>query len=141
MLSTFIAAVVPLLSVLLGAVLTLWINVRVRRSNRIEDLFDEAIAATAVADASQNYLRSIGRPDGLSDQDYKQIIIDLGRTGIENHVKHASEAREALARVVQYEPGVRSYYQDSVIAGDRPQEIIRLLAEAKSRYVKTSRRK
>jgi hypothetical protein len=139
MLSTFITAVVPLLSVLLGAFLTYWINVRIRRSNRIEDLFDEAIAATAVADASQNYLAGMGRPDGLSEQEYWQVVTSLARGGIENHVKRTSEAREAIARVAQYEPLVRPCYQDAVIKGDRPQEIIRLLAEAKSRYVKTSR--
>jgi hypothetical protein len=66
-------------------------------------------------------------------------VISLGRNGIENHVKRTSEAREAIARVAQYEPLVRPYYQDAVIKGDRPQEIIRLLLEAKSRYVRTSR--
>jgi hypothetical protein len=131
--STVLAAVVPLLSVLLGAGLTYAVNVRTRRVNQVEDLFDAAIAATAVADASQHYLSGIGCPPGMPDQDYQAMMSQIVRSGIENHVKRAGEAREAIARVVAYEPRVRPYYQDSVISGDRPQEIIRLLQEAASR--------
>jgi hypothetical protein len=53
--STVLAAIVPLLSVLLGADLTYALNVRTRRIGQVEDLFDAAIAATAVADACQHY--------------------------------------------------------------------------------------
>jgi len=131
--STVITATVPVLSVLLGAALTYWLNVRSRRHSSVEALFDAAIATTAVADASQHYLSGIGRPVGMAESDYQAMMSDIVRTGVENHVKRAAEAREAIARVVQYEPRLRPYYQDSVLSGDRPQEIIRLLLEAKSR--------
>ena len=45
---------VPVLSVLLGAGLTYWLNVRQRRRSTVENLFDQAIAAVAVADAAQH---------------------------------------------------------------------------------------
>lgn len=134
--STILAAVIPLLSVLLGAALTYALNVRTRRIGRVQGLFDAAIAATAVADASQHYLSGIGCPQGMSDQDYQVMMSKVVRSGIENHVKRASEAREAIARVVAYEPRVRPYYQDSVISGERPQEIIQLLQEARSRVTR-----
>ncbi|HUY46504.1 MAG TPA: hypothetical protein VMV92_12340 [Streptosporangiaceae bacterium] len=113
------------------------INIRTRRTNQVEDLFDAAIAATAVADASQNYLSGIGPPNNLPDKDYQAMMNDIIRNGIENHVKRATEAREAIARVVQYEPRVRAYYQDSVLNGDKPQEIINLLREGRSHALVT----
>lgn len=134
------SVIVPLLSVLLGAVLTYWFNVRIRRSSRIEDLFNEAIAATAVADASQYYLAGIGRPSGLPEDDYRQVVTELIRIGIANHAKRVGDAREAIARVTQYEPRLRPYYQDPVIKGNQPEEIIRLLETGRSRYVRNPRR-
>ena len=131
--SEVVAAVVPALSVLLGALLTYWLNIRAKRRSSVEALFDAAIAATAVADASQHYLSGVGRPESMSEREYRVMMSDLVRNGVENHVRRAAEAREAIARVVQYEPRIRPYYQDSVLSGERPQEIIRLLLEARSR--------
>ena len=133
MTSTIFSAVIPALSALLGLALTYWINVRTRRKNFVEDLFNNAIAAVAVADASQHYLAGVGRPAGLSETDYRDLQASLIRSGHDNHAKRAGEAREALSRIVQYEPRVRPFYQDSVLTGERPWEIIQLLTEAKSR--------
>lgn len=92
-----VAAVVPLLSVLLGAAMTYWLNVRTRRRNHVEDAFNEAIAAVAVADASKSYLRRVAKPAEISAADYQQLLADMGRTAVEGHTKRCSEAREALA--------------------------------------------
>lgn len=48
-------AFLPLVSVLLGAGLTYWLNVRQRRRNAIDDIFAAAIAAVAVAAAGKHY--------------------------------------------------------------------------------------
>lgn len=64
----------PLLSVLLGAAMTYWLNVRTRRRNHVEDAFNEAIAAVAVADASKSYLRRVAQPAEMSAADYQQLL-------------------------------------------------------------------
>jgi len=46
--------------------------------------------------ASQHYLSGIGCPDGMPEQDYRAMMSQIVRSGIENHVKRAGEAREAM---------------------------------------------
>ena len=136
------AAVVPLASVLLGAGVTYWLNVRSRRSNRIEDLFDAAIGATAVADVSLHYahLSGFGRPPGITDQDFQALGEQLVRDGLNNYFKRASEAREAIARVLPYEPRVKPYYQNPIFVNEQIKEIMNILAESKARYVGRERK-
>jgi hypothetical protein len=134
--STVLGATVPLLSVLVGAALTYWLNVRTRRKNTVEDLFNAAIAATAVADASQHYISQVGLPGGMTETEYGLMIASMIRTGIENNIQRSSEAREAIARVIQYAPELRPYYRGSVISGDKAAEIISLLMKAKERSLR-----
>jgi hypothetical protein len=68
---TLFGAFVPVVSVLVGGGITYWLNVLARRRAHVEDQFNTAIAAVAVADASRHYLRSVGRPVGLSDAQYR----------------------------------------------------------------------
>jgi hypothetical protein len=103
--TTLTSAIVPLVFVLLGGGLTYWLNVRTRRRSRVEDLFDEAIAAVAVADASKNYLRRVAKPAELSESDYRSLLSNIARTAVEVHIQRAAEARETIAKVVQYEQG------------------------------------
>lgn len=142
MVSTIMAAVVPLVSVLVGAGVTYWLNVRTRRSNRIEDLFNAAICATAVADVSLNYphLSGFGRPPGIADQDYRALDEQLNLVGFNNYFTRAGEAREAIARVLPYEPRVKPYYENAVFAQKQIQEVMDILAEGKARYVGRDRK-
>lgn len=125
-------AVLPLLSVLLGAALTYWLNVRTRRRTYIEDLFNAAISAVAICDASKNYLRRVGRPPELSDDDYRTLLSNIALKAVENHTQRAAEAREAVARVLQYEPRVQPFYNDAEAITSRPAEVIALLTEARA---------
>lgn len=68
-------AVLPLVSELLGGALTYWLNVRDRRRSFIEDLFNSAIAAVAVADASKSYLRRVGKPPDTVDHDLRRASL------------------------------------------------------------------
>jgi hypothetical protein len=142
MLSTIMAAIVPLASVLLGAGVTYWLNVRSRRSNRIEDLFDVAISATAVADVSLQYahLTGFGRPPGVTDQDFQALGEQLILDGLNNYFKRASEAQEATARVLPYEPRVKPYYQNPIFVNEQIQEIMNILTEGKARYAGRDRK-
>ncbi len=127
--ATIVGAGVSLVSLLFGALLTYWINDRTRRTHRLEDLFDDAISAVAVADASQYYVRKVGQPEGMTHDDYDTMSTALIRAAVENQAKRAGEAREAIARVVE----------DSVFLGPRPREVMVLLLDAKRAAVMAHR--
>lgn len=134
-----LSAIVPLMSVLVGAAITYWLNVRTRRKTFIEDQFNMAIAAVAVADASKHYVRSVARPEGLSESQYQDLLADIAKAAVENHVKRAAEAREALARVMQYDLRIKAFYEDAQAVTDRPQEIITHLTEVKAQFIRVVR--
>lgn len=96
--------VLPLVSTLVGAGITYWLNVRVRRRNYVEDLFNEAIASVAGADASIDYLSNVGRPPHLSDDEYAELQKWLVTEGLKNWAVTVARANEALARVLPYQP-------------------------------------
>jgi hypothetical protein len=136
MVPTVMAAVVPLVSALVGAGVTYWLNIRSKRSNRIEDLFDAAISATAVAEASLNYphLTGLARPPEIADQDYQVLDRQLSLDGFNNYFKRAGEAREAIARLLPYEPRVKPYCQNPVFVQEQIKEVMDILTEGKARY-------
>lgn len=133
------AAVVPLLSVLLGAAMTYWLNVRTRRRNHIDDAFNEAVAAVAVADASKSYLRRVAKPAEMSTADYREVLAGMAKTAVENHTKRCGEAREALARVLPYEPAVKQYYENAEAVTNQSDAIINVLREAQRRHARSRR--
>jgi len=137
--SGILSAIVPVVSVLLGAAITYWLNVRTRRKTFVEDQLNGAIAAVAIADASRHYLRSVARPEALSDRQYRELLADIAKAAVENHTKRAGEAREALARVMQYDPKVRAFYEDAQAVTDRPIEIIDHLIELKAERTRSVR--
>lgn len=53
-------ALIPVLSVLAGAAITYWLNVRSRKRTRVEDIYHDAIAAVAVAAAARNFITQVG---------------------------------------------------------------------------------
>jgi hypothetical protein len=133
--STVVSAIVPLLSVLLGALLTYWLNVRGRWHSLVETLFNDAIAAAAVADASKYFLSSVGRPGHVSDDQYTDLLAKMNRDAVSNHTKRLGEAREAIARVTPYEPDLARYYRDAESLTTEPDVVLRALAEARARHV------
>lgn len=92
-----------LASMAIGALITYAVNVRSRRRSRIEDLFDEAIAAVAVAGASVTYTSSIGRPEYLSDSDFEELQRWLVLEGIKSWATRLAEANQAVAKVVPFD--------------------------------------
>jgi len=128
-------ATVPLASVLIGAGLTYWLGIRTRKRTFVEDLFNEAITAVAVADASQHYIRDVTQPQALSVEEYVEVRKQVARVAIENHARAAGEARAALARVLQHEPRVRPYYVDPTAVTNRPDEIVSFLVTARNQAI------
>jgi hypothetical protein len=131
--SVAVGAVVPLLSVFLGALVTYWVNVRTRRRSSAEDLVNAAIAAVAVAEANQSRANYVNLPDGFEPSDGEELIRRLALAAIENHNLRAHEAREALAKVTVLDSRVREHYLDPEAVFQRPVEIIRVLTEIRDR--------
>lgn len=137
--SVVVNALVPVGSVLLGAGLTYWLNIRTRQRNFLEDKFNSAIAAVVVTDASKNYLEQVGRPDHMPEAAYSILLVEIAETAIENHTRRAGEARKVIAQVVQYEPRLRQFYTDAQAVTDNPEVIISLLMDARDRLLRTGR--
>ena len=103
----------PLASVILGGGITYVVNVRQRRVNYREDLFNDAIAAVNVARASTRFIRvaDAERVD-LEGDALRDFNRQLKKVGIENEAQKLSQALEALARLYPYLPDVAVYYTD-----------------------------
>lgn len=124
---TVLNVLAPLVSVLLGAGITYWLNVRARRRNQVGNLFADAMAAAAVAEASKDYLRNVSWA-GQSPEELSDFQAHLGRAAAENHVRRVAEAREALARVMPYRPELGPFYRTNLSAVyEQTDEIIALL--------------
>ncbi|MDB4872835.1 MAG: hypothetical protein JWL97_3839 [Gemmatimonadales bacterium] len=138
--STVVSAAVPLISVLLGALVTYRVNVRSRRRSSAEDLVDAAISAVAVAEANQSLSSRVKPPPGFDHDEADNLRQRLIWTAIENHNVRTHEAREALAKVIVLDSRVREYYLDPDAVFDRPQEIIHLLTEVRDHLSPPARR-
>jgi hypothetical protein len=126
-----VAIVLPIASTLIGAGITYVINVRQRRRNYVEDLFNQAIGAVAAASASQRFVNAADpkRVD-LSGEALRDFNRELRKRGIENEAQKAAEAWEALAKLSPYVPEVADYYKrDNLAVFDQADEIIALIRE------------
>lgn len=102
-------ALVPILSVLAGAAITYWLNVRARNRTRTEDIYHDAIAAVAVAAASKDFITQVGPWRGATNDEYDAFTSRLGQEGNERYIKAVADARSAIARASAYEPGLRRF--------------------------------
>lgn len=101
-----LAAVLPLLSTLLGAAITYWINVRQRKQTHLDDLINQAIGAMAAAEASIDYIAAVHRPIYMNDADFAQFQSWLVTENMKRWATNVAEANIALARVSPYRPGI-----------------------------------
>lgn len=99
-------ALVPIVSLFIGSGITYWVNVRSRRRTYVEDLFNQAIAAVAAAEASVDFTSNVGQPAHMSDADYASFQSWLVTEGVKNWSIKLSEANLALARVAPYRPEI-----------------------------------
>jgi len=134
------SAVVPLISIAVGAGVTYWLNVRARRSMQFEDLINAAIAAVAVEEASRSAITLVVA-DQFDPADRTELQAVVIRAAIENHNVKNMQAREAVARVMIIDRSVRSYYLDPDTVSERSEEIIDHLSRLRdSRARRASRR-
>jgi hypothetical protein len=99
----------PFLSLMLGAGLTYWLNVRQRHKTYLDDLFKAAISAVYVSEASVDYTSHVGRPDRLSDAGWAELQDWFTTEGLKQWWTRQREANVALASVRAFRPEVAGH--------------------------------
>lgn len=103
-------ALVPFASVLLGAFITYWTNVRTRRRTRFEDMLHEAMEASALASANHHVL-SGGLPllTNATSSEQREHDVSLAIEQQTDFVRSVRAGRAALARLSVHVPELRPY--------------------------------
>ena len=116
-------AILPLVAVLLGSLITYWVNVRTRARNKVDDAFREAIAAVAEAD-SRGSVDNFSW-DGASEDESAKVLVQYRRDSMLKYVQALADARAAVARASVYDPTLAQYYRGGVTAfAEGPDKII-----------------
>lgn len=120
---------VPLASVLLGAGITYWLNVRQRRRTFVEDRFNEAIAAVSLVVSTISYVPHYGKwHQDVTEGERIELEKEVAREATLNHMRSLSTARDAVARCVPYQPGLGEFLTQPVLYfQDHTTEIIAAL--------------
>jgi hypothetical protein len=126
------SVVVPLASIAVGAALTYWLNVRARKTSQVEELINAAIGAVAMEEASRSAITAVRDVDHLPDEERMALEHSVIRAAIENHNVKNMLAREALARVMVIDQGVRRYYYEPETVSQRSEEILGYLLRLRS---------
>jgi hypothetical protein len=106
---TAFTIVAPFLSLMLGAGLTYWLNVRQRQQTYLDDLFKAAISAVYASDASVDYTAHIGRPDRLSDAGWIELQDWFVTEALKQWWTRQHQANLALASVRAFRPEVAEH--------------------------------
>jgi hypothetical protein len=106
---TALDAIVPFGSVLVGAAITYWLNVRTGRKAKMDDILHDTIAAVSVAAASSNFITEVPPWKGVTEADYAAFSEQLGREASHDFVRAVAAARAAVARASAYVPELRAY--------------------------------
>src|SRR5437016_1402507 len=103
-------AILPLVAVLLGSLITYWVNVRTRARSKVDDAFREAIAAVAEADSRGKWLDNWSW-DGASEDESAEVLVQYRRDSMLKYVQVLADARAAVARASVYDPTLAQYYR------------------------------
>ena len=106
-------AILPLVAVLLGSLITYWVNVRTRARSKVDDAFREAIAAVAEADSRGKWLDNWSW-DGASEDESAEVLVQYRRDSMLKYVQALADARAAVARASVYDPTLAQYYRGSM---------------------------
>lgn len=119
----------PVISVITGAVITYLFTAHRGERERIDKLFNQAIAAVAMLQAARHYVSGVERIQGLrlNPAQREEFEIELRKEGVRRFDKRATECREALASVYPYCPAVWTYVERYEISEDEAHAVIVLL--------------
>ena len=106
---TALNAILPLVAVLLGSLITYWVNVRTRVRSKVDDAFREAIAAVAEADSRRKWLENFEW--GAPPDEAAKMLLQVSRDSTLQWVQAVADARAAVARASVYDPTLAQYYR------------------------------
>ncbi len=69
----------------------------------------------------------------MSEEDFQSLLTEIARVAIENHTKQTGLAREAIARVAQYERRLKPFYTDAEALVKDSDAALAILIEARDR--------
>jgi hypothetical protein len=119
----------PLVSVLLGALITYLLNVKARIRSEENDVYHGAISAVAVAIASTDYISQI-KWGGSTPEEEADLAKQAGREFTERHLRAVADARAAVARASAYDPTLAEFYHTNTAAVyERGDELMARLRE------------
>jgi hypothetical protein len=119
----------PLVSVLLGALITYLLNVKARIRGEENDVYRGAISAVAVAIASTDYISQI-KWGGSTPEEEADLAKQAGREFTERHLRAVADARAAVARASAYDPTLAEFYRTNTAAVyERGDELMARLRE------------
>jgi hypothetical protein len=110
--------------VLVGAVVTYFVNVRDRRRTHEEDLVNSAIAAVTAAKAAMMFINNVPPEAGLDAVRAAEVEQDLREAGYRRFVDLTADARAAVAAVVPYRPELARYLDGHREVFDRAEELM-----------------
>jgi hypothetical protein len=113
--ATVLNLVLPLVSVLLGALITYLLNVRARRHSQENEVYHSAISAVAIAIASTDYISKI-KWGGSTPEEEADLAKQAGREFTERHLRAVADARAAVARASAYDPTLAEYFRTTTAA-------------------------
>lgn len=126
---------IPLASVLLGAAITYVLNVRARRRNHVEDLFNDAVAAMSLAISTHSYVPGYGKwhPE-VTEDERVELEKEMAREATISHIRAIGAARDAVAQCIPYQPALRALLDEPVLYfRDHADEIIAQLRRGPDR--------
>lgn len=111
---TAINALVPFLSVILGAAITNWFSIRQRQRTLVDDRLNDAIAAVSLAISTISYVPHYGKwHEAVSEKEPIELEKEVAREATLNHMRALAAARDAVAGV-PYQP-VRDRFLDEPV--------------------------
>jgi len=99
----------PIVGIVVGGWLTYYLNVRQRRRNYVEDLFQRATEAVYAADASVHYTWVQQKPPALSDEAWKELSDWFTVQAMQQWWTRQAEANTALARIRAHRPEIAAF--------------------------------
>lgn len=127
-------ALVPFLSVILGAAITYWFNVRQRRRTLVDDRFSDAIAAVSLVISTISYVPHYGKwHEAVSEKERIELEKEVAREATLNHMRALAAARDAVAKCVPYRSTLARFLEEPVLYfQDHAHEIITELRKGKA---------
>ncbi|GAA3613421.1 hypothetical protein GCM10022199_16770 [Marihabitans asiaticum] len=111
--TTAVAALLPFVSVLAGAALTYWLNVRQRSHDKAQDVLRAAIAAVAAMQVSTQFATDarVGATglDALTTGDLRDLSREVTLKGLRVYFESIASARLAVAEASAYFDGLEPF--------------------------------